>query len=154
MTDEFKKRISDAANRQRAKSEVERLSEGKLAAEEAAQAQRRAKASSMMNGWIKNAFFLTVTEVNTELSGTGKHLTVESEDGGYFLVISSGERSVSRGSELPSARLFIDQDGNLITTYSHASLRKFRPPEVMRPENYLNETIQKVIGDLVEAITA
>ena len=155
MTDEFKKRISDAAKRQSAKSEEKQLSEAKLAAEEAAQAERRAKASSMMNGSIKDAFSLTVKEVNNELSGTGKHLTVGSKNDGYFLDIASREGPASRGADLPNASIFVDQDGNLVTTYSnHASLRKFRPPEEMRPEKYSNETIQKVVGDLVDAITS
>jgi len=154
MTDEFRKRISDAAERHRAKSEEKRRSEGKLAAEKDAQAERREKASSMMNGAIKNAFSLIVEEVNGELSGTGKHLTVRNEDegNGYFLVVASHESPASR-SALPSVSLFVNEDGNLVTTYSnHASLRKFRPPEVMRPESYINETLQKVIGDLVDAI--
>jgi hypothetical protein len=153
MTDEFKKRISDAAKRQRAKNEEKRLSQEKFAAEKASQAERQARASSMMNGSIKNVFSSMVKEVNSELQGTGKHLTVGSEDDGYSLVIASSAGPASRGA--PRVSLFVDEDGNLVTTYSnHASLRKFRPPEAMRPENYLNETIQKVIGDLVDAIAA
>jgi len=152
MIDDFGKRISDAAARERAKTAARQLGKAAEHADKAEQRARVQKASADMNGTIRNTFSGVVKDTNDALCGTGKHLIVSGDDNGYSLDITS--HTGTRGS-LMQASLFVDMEGNIVTTYSdHTELRKFGAPGVMRPERYLNDVVQKVVGDIVEAMTS
>ncbi|MGJ5082720.1 hypothetical protein [Bradyrhizobium sp. HKCCYLS3013] len=152
MTDAFKQRVSDAVRRLNSNNEqVHKMRDAEMA-DAAAQQARVAKASRIMMDDIRLAFVRVTEDANAAIIDARQKVSAVSRDNGYSLSISTDAAEDGSRGEAPCATLFVDMDGNIITTYSKTI--KFKVPSVMRPENFNTDVIEKIVGDVIEAIAA